>query len=180
MIHSLIRNLFRALFHFGAGGLFILGVLDSSFFFLPFGNDFLLVLLVARNHQQLPIYLLTSAVGSTIGVLLLDSVIRRGGAEGLKRLMNQKRFNYLEKKMKQRAALALVIACLAPPPFPFTAVIAAASAFQFPKGRLLACVAGARALRFSVIGFAAIRLGPRILRIMNSTQFVWFVAGFTA
>jgi membrane protein YqaA with SNARE-associated domain len=104
----------------------------------------LLVLLVARNHEQFPIYLLTAAAGSTIGVLLLDLVIRRGGAEGLKRLMNQKRVNYLEKRMKQRAALALVIACLAPPPFPFTAVIAAASAFQFPKMRLLAIVFGAR------------------------------------
>ena len=76
MIHSLIRNLLRVLFHFGAIGLLVLGVLDSSFFFLPFGNDFLLVLLVARNHERLPIYLLTAAAGSTIGVLLLDSVIR--------------------------------------------------------------------------------------------------------
>jgi membrane protein YqaA with SNARE-associated domain len=177
-MHALIRGLFRFLFSLGAIGLLILGVLDSSFFFLPFGNDILLVLLVARNHEQFPIYLLTAAAGSTIGVLLLDSVIRRGGAAGFKRLMNQKRVNYLEKRMKQRAALALVIACLAPPPFPFTAVIAAASAFQFPKMRLLAIVFGARTIRFSIIGLAAMRFGPRILRIANTAEFVWFVAGF--
>src|SRR6266566_8858157 len=103
------------LFHLGAIGLLILGVLDSSFFFLPFGNDILLVVLVARSHEKFPLYLLTAAAGSTIGVLLLELVIRSGGAEGLKRLMNEKRVNYLEKRMKQRAAVALVIACLAPP-----------------------------------------------------------------
>jgi len=133
-------------------GLLILGVLDSSFFFLPFGNDILLVVLVVRSHEKFLLYLLTAAAGSTIGVLLLDLVIRKGGAEGLKRLMSEKRVNYLEKKMKQRATLALVIACLAPPPFPFTAVIAGASAFQFPKVRLLALVFGARTIRFSIIG----------------------------
>jgi membrane protein YqaA with SNARE-associated domain len=177
-MHALIRSLFRLLFHFGASGLLILGVLDSSFFFLPFGNDILLVVLVARSHEKFLLYLLTAAAGSTIGILLLDLVIRRGGAEGLKRLMAEKRVNYLEKRMKQRAALALVIACLAPPPFPFTAVIAAASAFQFPRVRLLTVVFGARTVRFFIIGLAAIRFGPRILRIADSAQFVWFVAGF--
>src|SRR6266566_9560778 len=114
-MHTLVRSLFRFLLHLGAIGLLILGVLDSSFFFLPFGNDILLVALVARSHEKFPLYLLTAAAGSTIGVLLLDLVIRSGGAEGLKRLMNEKRVNYLEKRMKQRAAVALVIACLAPP-----------------------------------------------------------------
>ena len=179
MNHPLIHNLFRLLFHFGAIGLLILGVLDSSFFFLPFGNDFLLVTLVARNHEQFPIYLLMAAAGSTIGVFLLDSVVRRRGAEGLKRLMKEKRFNYLEKRVKQHAGVAVVIACIAPPPFPFTAIIAAASAFQFPRVRLLACVLCARTIRFSLIGLAAIRLGPRILRIANSPRFVWFMAAFT-
>jgi len=178
-MHALIRSLFRSLFHLGAIGLLVLGVLDSSFFFLPFGNDILLVVLVARSHEKFLLYLVTAAAGSTIGVLLLDLVIRKGGAEGLKRLMSEKRVNYLEKKMKQRAALALVIACLAPPPFPFTAVIAGASAFQFPRVRLLALVFGARTIRFSIIGLAAIRFGPRVLRIANSPQFVWFVAGFS-
>ena len=177
-MHALIRSLFRLLFHLGATGLLILGVLDSSFFFLPFGNDILLVVLVARSHDNFLLYVLTAATGSTIGVLLLDLVMRKGGAKGLKRLTNEKRVDYLEKKMKERAAVALVIASLAPPPFPFTAVVAGASAFQFSRVRLLALVFGARTIRFSIIGLAAIRFGSRILRIANSTQFIWFIAGF--
>src|SRR3954463_16213544 len=100
-MHAFTR-LFGFLFHLGAIGLLILGVLDSSFFFLPFGNDILLVFLVAKSHQSLIFYVLTAAAGSTLGVLLLDLVARKGGAEGLKRLVDEKRFNYLERKMKQR------------------------------------------------------------------------------
>jgi membrane protein YqaA with SNARE-associated domain len=179
-MHALFRPLFAVLLHIGGFGLVILGVLDSSFLFLPFGNDLLLVLLVARHHGYLPLYVLAASFGSAIGVLLLDLVCRKGGEEGLLRMMSRKRLNYLKKKMSQHAAVPVMVACLAPPPFPFTAVIAAASAFQYPKLRLLGYVFGARAVRFTLIGLAAIWFGRRILRIANSPEFIWFVVGFSA
>jgi hypothetical protein len=76
--------------------------------------------------------------------------------------MSPKRLDYLKKKMSHSAAIPLVVTCLAPPPFPFTAVIAAASAFQYPKSRLLGYVFAARAVRFTLIGLAAIRFGRGI------------------
>jgi membrane protein YqaA with SNARE-associated domain len=179
-MHVLIRHLFAFFLHLGAFGLVLLGVLDSSFLFLPVGNDLLLVVLVARNHGQLPVYVLAASLGSAAGVLLLDLVCRKGGEEGLKKMMSRKRLSYLKKKMKQNAAVPLIVACLAPPPFPFTAVIAAAGAFQYPRLRLLGLVFGARAIRFSLIGLAAIRFGRGILRIANAPQFTWFMVGFTA
>ena len=66
-------------------GLVLLGVLDSSFLFLPFGNDILLVYLVARDGGGLLWYVLAAAAGSTMGVVLLDLVSRRVGQEGLSR-----------------------------------------------------------------------------------------------
>jgi membrane protein YqaA with SNARE-associated domain len=179
-MHSLFRSLFALFFHIGPFGLVILGILDSSFLFLPFGNDLLLVVLVVRHHGYLPLYVLAASIGSTTGVLLLDSVCRRGGEEGLKKMMSRKRINYLKKKMSQNAAAPLIVTCLAPPPFPFTAVIAAASAFQYPRLRLLGYVFSARALRFTIIGLAAIWFGHRILRIANSPEFTWFIVGFSA
>lgn len=178
-----MRALFRPLFlyslHIGAFGLIILGILDSSFLFLPFGNDLLLVILAARHHAYLPIYVLAASVGSATGVLLLDLVCRKGGEQGLKKMMSRKRLAYLKEKMSQNAAVALIVACLTPPPFPFTAVVAAASAFQYPRPRLLAYVFGARAVRFTLIGLAAVYFGRRILRIANSPEFVWFIVGFS-
>jgi membrane protein YqaA with SNARE-associated domain len=179
-MHAAFRALFAFLLHAGAFGLVLLGVLDSSFLFLPFGNDLLLVVLVARNHGYLPVYVLAASLGSAIGVLLLDLVCRKGGEEGLKKLMSRRRIEYLKKKMGQNAAVPLIVSCLAPPPFPFTAVVAAASAFQFSKVRLLAYVFGARALRFTLIGLAAMWFGRRILRIANSPEFTWFIIGFSA
>jgi len=46
--------------------------------------------------------------------------------------------------------------------------------------RLLGVVFGARAVRFSLVGLAAIWLNREILRIANSQQFAWFMEGFTA
>lgn len=179
-MHVLFRHLFSYFLHLGAAGLVILGILDSSFLFLPVGNDILLVILVARNHARYPLYVLAAALGSAAGVLLLDVVCRKGGEEGLKRMISGKRLNNLKKKMKEHGSVAVVVASLSPPPFPFTAVIGAASAFQFPRLRLLSLVFAARAVRFAVVGLAAIWLGRRIIRIADSQGFTWFMMGFIA
>ena len=104
-MHVLFRHLFAFLLHLGAFGLVILGILDSSFLFLPFGNDLLLVVLVARHHEYLPFYVAAASLGSATGVLLLDLVCRRGGEEGLKKMMSSKRLNYLKKRMSRSAAV---------------------------------------------------------------------------
>jgi len=179
-VHVLIRHLFAALFHLGAVGLVILGILDSSFLFLPVGNDLLLIALVAGHHGQFLSYVLAASFGSVAGVLLLDLVCRKGGEEGLKKMMTPKRLVYLKKKMQQHSGIALIIACLSPPPFPFTAIVAAASALQYPRLHLLGVVFCARVVRFALIGLAAIWLNREILRIANSPEFVWFMEGFTA
>lgn len=59
-------------------------------------------------------------------------------------MVKKQRFEELEKQMNKRAAYAVATACLAPPPFPFTAVIAAASAFQYPRRKLFAIALVAR------------------------------------
>jgi membrane protein YqaA with SNARE-associated domain len=178
-VQVLIRHFFAVLLHLGALGLVILGVLDSSFLFLPVGNDLLLIALVARHHGQFLVYVLAASVGSVVGVLLLDLVCRKGGEEGLKKMMTPKRLVYLKKHMQRHSRIALIISCLAPPPFPFTAIVAAASALQYPRLRLLGVVFGARVVRFSLVGLAAIWLNREILRIANSQQFAWFMEGFT-
>lgn len=179
-MHLLVLRVFAALLHLGAFGLVILGVLDSSFLFLPVGNDLLLVALVAEDHGHFLVYVLAASLGSVVGVVLLDLVCRKGGEEGLKKMMKPRRLAYLKNKMQQHAGVALIIACLAPPPFPFTTVVAAASALQYPRLRLLGLVFGARAIRFCLVGLAAIWLNREILRIAGSSEFAWFMAGFSA
>jgi hypothetical protein len=94
-------------------------------------------------------------------------------------MMSRRRFEYLKAKMAQQSTLALVIACLAPPPFPFTVVVAAASAFQYARLRLLTVVFFARAVRFTLLGLLALWLGRHILRIIRSEEFTWIMIGFS-
>lgn len=175
-----IRHLLGLLLQLGVLGLLFLTIADDSFLFIPIGSDLLLVLLVARHHDQFLICVITAAVGSTIGVFLLDLVCRKGGEETLKRLVKPRLLDYLKRKMERHAAAALIVSCLAPPPFPFGAFIAAASAFQYPRPRLLTLVFITRLVRYALVGWAAIYFGRRILRIADSTEFLWFMGGFIA
>jgi membrane protein YqaA with SNARE-associated domain len=179
-----LSNFFRPLLHFlfqlGYFGPLVMGVLDSSFLFLPFGNDLLVVGLVVRHHQGLILYVLAAASGSILGVLLLDLVARKAGEEGIQKVAGPKRFEYLKRKIGEKGGRALALGCLAPPPFPFTMAVATNSALGYPRLRLLWIVWLARAFRFTVIGLLALKFGPAILRISNSPAFKWSMVGFIA
>ena len=127
-----------------------MGVLDSSFLFLPFGNDLLVVTLVARNHQGWPWYVLAATVGSTIGVSVLALVAHKLGEEGIKKMAGEKRFARLHKMIDTHGSKAVFLACIAPPPFPFTMVIAAAAALDLSRLRICAVTVFTRGIRFAV------------------------------
>ncbi len=154
-----------------------MGVLDSSFLFLPFGNDILVVILVARHHQGIFFYALAAATGSTIGVFFIDLVARKLGEEGIKKMAGEKRFGQLKKKVGSHAGWAVVLASLLPPPFPFTMVIATASALSYPRVRLLVANWVARALRFIILGFLAIKFGHAVISIAQSDAFRYTIIG---
>jgi membrane protein YqaA with SNARE-associated domain len=179
-VSEFARHAFEVLLHFGVVGLIVLSILDSSFLFLPIGNDLLLIALVSQNSGHFLLYAIGAAAGSVIGVWTVDVVSRRSGEEGLTRITSKKRLDYLKKKMKQNAAIVIVLACLAPPPFPFTAMVAAASALQYPRLRLFVLIFSARLARFLLVALAAIYFHEEIMRIVQSNQFWWFMEAFAA
>lgn len=156
-----------------------MGVMDSSFLFLPFGNDLLVVALVARNHHGWPLYVISAVCGSTLGVFLLDLIARKSGEAGVQKVAGPKRFEYLKRKIGEHGGRAVALGCIAPPPFPFTMVIAVNSALGYPRQRLLWTVAGARAVRFVILSLLAIKFGRGILRIANSDAFKWSMIAFS-
>jgi len=179
-MHAITHALFVFFAHLDAFGLLILGALDDSFLFLPLGNDLLLVALTVRHHDHLPLYIVMAAAGSTLGCYVLDLVVRSRAGRGLKRVLSPKRITYLEKKVKGRAGAVLVVASLAPPPFPFAAVIAAVSALRYPRVRMLGLIAAGRMIRFTLVGYLAIRIGRHLLSLTRSPAFEWFMIGFIA
>jgi membrane protein YqaA with SNARE-associated domain len=165
---AIAGHLFSFFMRLGGVGLVFLGLLDSSFLFVPLGNDLLMVALTAQSHRMLPVYAALATVGSMLGTLLVDRVSRKRGEEGLERMASARRIQYVKKKVKDRAGLALAFAALMPPPFPFTLFLAASSALQYPRKKLLGVIAASRLLRFLIVGSLAIAFGEQILRLAKT------------
>lgn len=172
--------LLHFLFHIGYFGPLVMGILDSSFLILPFGNDLVVVGLVARHHQGIAWYVLSAAVGSTIGALLLALVSRKIGEEGLRKIAGDKRYDRLKNRIGNHSGIAVAVAGLAPPPFPFTTVIAAVSALKYPIWRTLLFNFVARGVRFTVLALLALRFGHQVISIAQSAPFKWSMAVFIA
>lgn len=161
-----IISFFRRL---GAPGLFLLGALDSSFLVLPFGNDFLLIALVSSSHGPVWIvYVLVSALGSLLGVFIVDSIMRKAGEKGLERFVKPKRVEQLKKKLDKSVGWVVFTSTLLPPPFPFTPVVMSASALQTSRTKLYGGVLAGRLVRFTIEALLALYFGKHILRFLNS------------
>jgi len=170
--------LLHFIFSIGYFGPLLMGILDSSFLVLPFGNDILVVGLVAHNHHGIPFYVLSAACGSTIGALMLALVSRKVGEEGIRKLAGQKRYDKLKNRIGSHAGPAIALGGLAPPPFPFTMVIAAAAALDYSLWKLLAINFVTRACRFALLSWLALKFGQQVLAIAKSTPFEWGMAAF--
>lgn len=179
-MREFIRHFAIILFHLGGPGLIILGVFDSSFLMLPLGNDLLVIALTARKHALMPYYAMMATIGSVGGCFITDWISRKGGEKGLEQRLPRKRFAYVKRKVDKRAGWAVGIAALLPPPFPFTTVVAAAAAFEYPRKKLLAIIAVTRFMRFSIEGALAIAFGRHILRWAKSTALEYAMLALVA
>jgi membrane protein YqaA with SNARE-associated domain len=174
------RTLFRFLRRLGILGLFLLGVADSSFLFLPFGNDVLLITLASRHPSNWLSYALAAATGSLLGCLLVDLVARKGGEEGLERFLDARRIEKLKAKLEGRRGWSLITAAILPPPFPFTTVVLAASALQYPRRQLLFQIFVGRLIRFVAEGLLALYFGRRLLRYLRAPVVEYFIYALIA
>jgi membrane protein YqaA with SNARE-associated domain len=155
-----------------------MGVLDSSFLVLPFGNDLLIIGLVVNHHRGAPWYVLSAACGSTIGVLLLALVSRKLGEKGVRAIAGEKRYKKLENRIGNWAALTTGVVASPPPPFPFTVVIAAVAAVDYPIWKILVFTFLARIVRFAALAVLAFKFGNAVTRIAKSEPFQWAMIVF--
>ncbi len=165
-MRHLAQVLFAIFWKLGGPGLLILGILDSSFLFAPLGNDLLVVAMTSRYHSipRMFYYAGMSTIGSVLGCLLIDLVLRRAGESGLEKHLPRKRLEYVKRKVREKGGWALIVASIAPPPFPFTPFVMAAAALQYPRKKMLVITGVARMVRFTSLGLLAFYFGRRILK----------------
>ncbi len=144
---------------------------------MPLGIDLLLVSLTARHHERMPYYAAMCAAGSVIGCFTTDWVSRKGGEAGLEGRVSPKRLAYVQKQMEKRGGVALSVASMMPPGFPFTPVIVVAAALKYPRAKLLTIVGISRCVRFAIEGVLAITFGKRILQIAKEPAVQWVIFG---
>ncbi len=170
-------SILRFFIRLGIFGLFLMSALDSSFLVLPFGNDLLLIALVSSNRDSAIwiAYVLVSAIGSVIGVFVIDMLMRKAGEKGLQRFVSEKKIKKLKSKMENKAGVTVFLATLMPPPFPFTPAVMTASALQTPRKKLLIAVFVGRLLRFGIEAVLALYFGRQLIAWINSDVLAYFV-----
>lgn len=172
----------RFFLRLGIFGLFLLSVLDSSFLVLPFGNDLLLIALVSRDRSSLIwiAYVLVSAIGSIVGVFVIDVIMRKTGEKGLEHFLSQRKIEKFKAKIENKAGISVFVATVLPPPFPFTPVVMTASALQVPRGKLIGAVFAGRLVRCTTEAVLALYFGRKLIAYINSDVVTYAVYGLIA
>jgi membrane protein YqaA with SNARE-associated domain len=168
LIHFVTKWLTRVseyLITFGAFGLFAVALLDSTFVPLPSSVDALMILLSTTNPSWMVLYAFMATAGSTIGCWILYLVSRRAGARALNKFSEAKQRrvkNWIEKY----DAIAVLVATLLPPPFPFKLFVITAGVFRFSLLRFMLAIIAGRAFRFLLEGYFAVRYGAQAKEIL--------------
>jgi membrane protein YqaA with SNARE-associated domain len=177
LLENVIVSVFQFFARLGGFGLLGLGILDSSFLFMPLGNDLLVVAFTARNPHRLPYYVFMATIGSVLGSLIVDVTSRKLGESGLADRVPKRRLDFVKRRFEKHAAWSLIAASLMPPPFPFTVFVIVAAALQYSRKSLVAAIAAGRVVRFTVIGLLAAFYGRQIIRMSKLPAVRWIIIG---
>lgn len=145
----------------GAPGLFIIALLDSSFLPLPGITDFLLIVLITRQKAQVFLYVLAAIVGSVLGCLAMHALGKRGGEAWVRRRFTGERVERAMTLLRRYGVMSVLIPSLLPPPAPFKIFILLAGVVGISRTRLATAIAIGRGLRYGALGFLALRYGDR-------------------
>jgi membrane protein YqaA with SNARE-associated domain len=151
---------------FGPFGLFVVALLDSTFLPLPTGVDALVILLTTANPRWMILYAVIATFGSTLGCWILYTISRRAGKRALNRFSEAKQAR-VKELIDRYDALAVLVVCLLPPPFPFKIFVVSAGVFRFHMTRFIIAIICGRLFRFLLIGYFAMRYGSQAKALLG-------------
>ena len=168
LIHSISKGLVRLSDYFialGPFGLFAVALLDSAFVPLPSSADALMLLLSTAHPSLMLFYAMLATAGSAIGCVTLYYISRRAGGRALKKFSERKQ-KRVKELIDRYDVLAVLVASLLPPPFPFKLFLITAGVLRFILLRFTRAIIGGRAFRFLLEGFFAVRYGSQAKQIL--------------
>jgi membrane protein YqaA with SNARE-associated domain len=177
-LHPVTKGLTRVseyLITFGAFGLFAVALLDSTFVPLPSSADALMLLLTTAHPRWMVLYALMATAGSALGCWILYLISRRAGARALSKFSEAKQ-KRVKDLIDRYDMLAVLVATLLPPPFPFKLFVITAGVFRFSLPRFMIAIVVGRAFRFLLEGYFAVRYGAEAKAVL-ARYYPWIGLG---
>src|SRR5829696_9581052 len=181
LLHPVTKWLTRVseyLITFGAFGLFAVALLDSAFVPLPSSADALMLLLSTTHPPWMVLYAFMATSGSALGCWILYLVSRRAGARALSRFSEKKQAR-VKGLIERYDMMAVLVATLLPPPFPFKLFVITAGVFRFSLLRFMLAIIAGRAFRFLLEGYFAVRYGAEA-KVILAKYYPWIGLGLVA
>ena len=150
----------------GLPGLFLIALIDSAGIPLPGGVDIVIMLLAWQQPSIFILVALMAATGSTIGCLCLYRLGRTGGDRAISRLDPDK-CRWVTEKVRDNDTVAMMIAVLAPPPFPTKIFMLVAGLVGMSWSRFTVAVFTGRMIRFTGEAYLAVQLGDRAFETLE-------------
>jgi membrane protein YqaA with SNARE-associated domain len=160
---------------YGAFGLFVVALLDSTFVPLPSSADALMIVLATAHPSWMLLYAFMATAGSALGCWILYLVSRRAGARALNRFSERKQHR-VKSLIERYDMIAVLVATLLPPPFPFKLFVVTAGVFRFSLLRFMLAIIAGRAFRFLLEGYFAVRYGAQAKEIL-AKYYPWIGLG---
>lgn len=167
------HTLASSLGHLGAGGLFLLAVIDSSPLPTFAGPDILTAVLSASHRGPWYEYAIVATAGSVVGAYLTFRLAREAGQAYLDKKFKKGRVSAILKLFRRSGAGALIASTAIPFPFPTSMLFAAAGVSNYRLTKFLAIVAAGRAFRYALIAMVADHYGRHFTRILRHPTQYW-------
>ena len=150
----------------GAPGLMLIAICDSSFLSLPEVNDLALMGLSINNPLRMWEYAAMTVIGSVIGCTLLYTIGRKGGEAMLRKRFTGDKVDRVRGWYQKYGMLAIIVPSLLPPPLPFKIFVLSAGAFQMPWLKFMTAVGIGRSVRYFTEGILAVLYGQQAIQIV--------------
>ncbi len=150
---------------FGPWGVFLIAIIDASFFGVPM--DPIVAVFVHTDPRRTMVYVVMGAAGSAIGSLVPYLIGYKGGEAFVVKKVGQARFDRVHRLSEKYGDLALIIPGMMPPGFPFKLFVFSAGVAEMNWAHFMLAVFTGRVLRFSILAVLTIEFGPQVIKLIE-------------
>lgn len=152
---------------FGAPGLFVVALLDSSVLSLPEIADLLIIWMVIQHKNRLVLYAASATLGSIVGCLALYYLGLKGGDAVVRKRFHAASVDRTLEQFRRYGVMAVLIPSLLPPPAPFKIFVLLAGVADVSVGQFATAIAVGRGVRYFGEGLLAVWYGERAIMFLR-------------